>query len=182
MYLFIHWQVSALKKKVIFKEILDVVVVQLISCVWLFATPWTIPRQASLSFTISQGLLKLMSVESVMPSNHVILLLPPSSLALSRSQYQGLWVSSWYQVSKVLELQLQHQVLPMNIQGWFPLGWTGLISLLSKGLSRVFSSTAVWKHQFFSVLYGPTHIHTYYLKNYSFDYMDLYWKSDVSAF
>ena len=81
---------QCLERKVTFKEILDVIVVQLISCVWLFATPWTVPRQASLSFTISQGLLKLMSIESVMPSKHVILLLPPSSLALSRSQYQGL--------------------------------------------------------------------------------------------
>ena len=81
---------QCLERKVTFKEILDVIVFQLISCVWLFATPWTVPRQASLSFTISQGLLKLMSIESVMPSKHVILLLPPSSLALSRSQYQGL--------------------------------------------------------------------------------------------
>ena len=46
-------------------------------------------------------------------------------------------------------------VLPMNIQGWFPLGLTGWISLLSKGLSRVLSSTTIWKHQFFSLLYGP---------------------------
>ena len=48
-------------------------------------------------------------------------------------------------------------VLPMNIQGWFPLGLTGLISLQSKGLSRAFSSTTVWKNQFFIT---PTHIHT----------------------
>ena len=74
-------------------------------------------------------------------------------------------------------------VLPMNIQDWFPLGWTGWISLLSKGLSRVFSSTTIQKHQFFSLLYGPalTSIHDYW-KNQSFDYMDLCWQSDVSAF
>ena len=71
-------------------------------------------------------------------------------------------------------------VLPMNIQDWFPLGLTGLISLQSKGLSRVFSNTTVWKHQFFdkvlSLLYGPTltSIHDY-CKNHSFDYMDLCW-------
>ena len=76
-------------------------------------------------------------------------------------------------------------VLLMNIQDWFPLGLTGLISLLSKGLSRVFSSTTVWKHQFFplSFLYGPTliSIHNYW-KNYNFSYMGLCQQSDVSAF
>ena len=59
-------------------------------------------------------------------------------------------------------------VLPMNIQGWFPLGWTGLISLLSKGLSRVFPSTTIWKHQFFGTqpsLWSNSHIHTWLLKN-----------------
>ena len=76
-------------------------------------------------------------------------------------------------------------VLPMNIQDWFPLGWTGWISLQSKGLSRVFSNTTVQKHQFFalSLLYGPTlkSIHDYY-KNHSFDYTDLCQKSNISAF
>ena len=76
-------------------------------------------------------------------------------------------------------------VLPVNIQDWFPSGWTGLISLLSKGLSRVFSSTTVQKHQFFalSLLYGPTltSIHNY-RKNHSFHYMELCWQSNVSAF
>ena len=58
-------------------------------------------------------------------------------------------------------------VLPMNIQYWFPLGWTGWISLLSKGLQRVFSSTTVWKHQFFSTqltLWSNSHIHTWLLE------------------
>ena len=69
-------------------------------------------------------------------------------------------------------------VLPMNIQGWFPLGLTGLISLQSKGLSRIFSRTIVRKHQFFSLLYGPTLTPIYdYWKNHSFDYTDLYWQS-----
>ena len=76
-------------------------------------------------------------------------------------------------------------VLPMNIQGWFSLGSTGLISLLSKGLSRVFSSTAVGKCQclVLSLLYGPTltSIHGYW-KNHNFDYTDLCWQSNVSAF
>ena len=75
-------------------------------------------------------------------------------------------------------------VLPMNIQNWFPLGWTGWISLLSKGLSRVFSNTTVQKRQFFGAqLYGPTltSIHDYW-KNHSFDYVDFCWQSDVSGF
>ena len=76
-------------------------------------------------------------------------------------------------------------VLPMNIQSWLPLGLTGLIFLLSKGLSRVFSSVTVWKHQFFSTQpswRSNSHIHTWLLKNYSFDYADLCQQSDVSAF
>ena len=76
-------------------------------------------------------------------------------------------------------------VLLMNIQGWFPLGLTGLISLLSKGLLRVFSSTTIQKHQFFSTehSYGPTLISTHdHWKNQSFDYTNLCWQSDVSAF
>ena len=74
--------------------------------------------------------------------------LSPSSLALNLSLHQGRfqWVGSSYQVAKVLELQ--HQSFQW-IQGWFPLGLTGLTSLLSKGFSRVFFSTIVWKHQFF---------------------------------
>ena len=76
-------------------------------------------------------------------------------------------------------------VIPMNIQGWFPLGLTSLISFLSKGLSRVFSNTTVQKHQFFGaqLLYGPTltSIQNYW-KNHSFDYMDLYQQSNASAF
>ena len=77
----------------------------------------------------------------------------PYPLAFNLSQHQGLfpWVSSSNQVAKVLEFQLQSaSVLPMNIQDWFPLGLTGLISLQSKGLSRVFSNTAAQKYQFFS--------------------------------
>ena len=85
-------------------------VVQQLNCVQLFATPWTAACQASLSFTISQSVLKLMSIESVMPSNHLILCHLFSS-CLQSSQHQGLFqrVSSLHQVAKVLELQLQHQ-------------------------------------------------------------------------
>ena len=74
----------------------------------------------------------------------------PSPPAFNLSQHQGLfrWVTSSHQVAKVLEFQLQ-SVLPMNTYDWSPLGWTGWISLQSKGLSRVFSNTTVQKNQFF---------------------------------
>ena len=73
----------------------------------------------------------------------------PSPPAPNPSQHQGLfkWVSSSHQVAKILEFQLQHQSFPKNTQDWSPLGWTGWISLQSKGLSRVFSNTTVQKHQ-----------------------------------
>ena len=85
--------------------------VQLLSRVRLFATPWTAARQASLSITNSWSLLILMSVESVMPSNHLILCHPLLLLPSNLSQHQGLfkWVSSSRQVAKVLEFQFHHQ-------------------------------------------------------------------------
>ena len=88
---------------------------------------------------------------------------------LNLSQHQGLfqWVGSLNQVAKVLEPQLQCQSFQMNIQSWLSLGLTSLISLLSKGLSRVFSSTMIWKHQFFGVqisLWSNSHIHTWLLE------------------
>ena len=76
----------------------------------------------------------------------------PSPPAFYLSQHPRLFqrVSSLHQVAKVLEFQLQASVLPMNTQDWSPLGWTGWISLQSKGPSRVSSNTTVQKHQFFS--------------------------------
>ena len=87
-----------------------IVVVESLSCVQLFRTPWTAACQASLSFTIFRSLLKLMSIESAIPSNHLILCCP-LLLPFNLSQHQGLfqWVGSSHQVAKVLELQLQHQ-------------------------------------------------------------------------
>ena len=86
------------------------VVVQLLSCVQLFVTPWTAARQASLSFTVSQHLLKLMSIESMMPPNHLILC---HSLLLLPSIFPSIRVFSnelaLYMLAKVLELQFQHQ-------------------------------------------------------------------------
>ena len=81
-----------------------------LSRVWLFATPWIAARQASLSITNSQSSLKLMSIESVMPSSHLILcrpLLLLPSIPPSISLFQ--WVNSSHEVTKVLEFQLQHQ-------------------------------------------------------------------------
>ena len=96
-----------------------VVVEKSLSFVWLFATPWISACQASLSITNSWSLLKLMSIQLVMPSNHLILCHPPT---FNLSQHQGLfkWVSSLYQVSKVLEFQLMFRVFAsMLINGIF---------------------------------------------------------------
>ena len=128
-------------------------VVQLPSCVRLFVTPWTAAHQASLSFTISQRLLKLMSIVSVMLSNHLIIchtLLLPSvfsqqSFPADVPNEPAIRVR-W---PKCIGASALASVLAMDILGWFPLGLPGLISLLSKRLSRVFSSTTVWKHQCF---------------------------------
>ena len=92
----------------------------------------------------------------------------PSPPAFNLSQHQSLsqWVSSSHQVAKV-SVSASASVLPMNIQDWFPLGWTGLSSLQSKGLSRVFSNTTVQKHQFFSAhpsLWSNFHIHAWLLE------------------
>ena len=124
------------------------VVVQSLSSVWLFVIPWTAACQASLSFTLSLGLLKLMFFESVMPCTI------SSSIAFS-SFSQSFPASGSFPMSQLFTLGGQiigasasASVFPLNIQGWFPLWLTDLISLLSKGLSWVFSSTTVWKDQF----------------------------------
>ena len=109
-------------------------------------TPWTVAHQASLSITNSQNLLKLMYIELVMPSNHLVLcrpllLLPsifPSILSQSFLMSQ-LFISGGQSIGA----SASTSALPMNIQDLFPLGLTGLISLQSKGLSRVFSNITV---------------------------------------
>ena len=124
--------------------------VQLLSHVWLFATPWTTAHQAYLSITNSQ----VYSTSSplsrwchptisspVVPFSSCLQSFPASGtfqisqLFASGGQSIGVWAST--------------SVLPMNTQDWSPLGWTGWISLQSKGFSRVFSNTTVQKHQFF---------------------------------
>ena len=141
--------------------------VQSLSRVWLFAAPWTTAHQASLCITNSWSLLRLMSVESVMPSSnlilcHSVLLLPsifPSIRVFSNESVLCIrWPKYWsfsFNIS-----------LPMNTQDWSPLEWTGWISLQSKGHSRVFSTT-VQKHQFFSAQLSSqssSHIHTWLLE------------------
>ena len=140
-----------------------------LSHVQLFVTPRTAACQASLSFIVSPSSLKLLSTESVMPSNHLILchsplplpsIFPIISVFSNESALHVRWPSIGTSASA--------SVLPVNIQGWYPLGLTGLISLLSKGLSRVFSSTTVWKHQSFfstqSSLWSNSHIRRWLLE------------------
>ena len=127
------------------------VVVQSLSPVRLFVTPWTAAFQAPLSSTVSQSLLNFMSIELVRLSNHLILCRPFSS-CLQSFPASGSFPISWLFGSggQNIKASASASVLSTNIQDWFPLGWSGWISWQSKGLSRVFSSTTVQKHQFFS--------------------------------
>ena len=161
-----------------------VVAVQLLSSVWLFVTPWTAACQASLSFTISWSLLKLMSIESMMPSKHLILwcplLLLPSIFPSIRVFSMSLFTSSGQSIGA----SAPASVLPVNNQGWFPLGLTGLI-LQSKGLSRVFSNTTVRKHQFFGAqpsLWSNSHLHMTTRKTIALTIWTFVSKVIVSAF
>ena len=122
--------------------------------------------------------------DAIQPSHP---LSPPSPSALNLSQLQGLlqWnISSFTSGGQSTGASASTSVLPMNIQGWLPLGVTSLISLLSKRLSIVFSSTTIWKHQLFStqpsLRSNSYYVHDYW-KNHSFDYMDLCWQNDVSV-
>ena len=143
------------------------VVVQSFSHVPLLATPWNVAHHASLSFTISQSLLKLMSIDSVTPSKHLILCRPlfntPSIFLRIRvfSNELALY-TRWPK-----DCSFSFKISPSkNTQDW-SLGWTGWISLHSKGLSRIFSITTVWKHRFFSAQLSSEsnfHIHTWTLE------------------
>ena len=125
--------------------------VQSLSCVQLFATLWTTAHQTSLTITNSPSLLKLMSIKSVMPLNHLILCHSPLLLtsifpASGSFQMSQLFPSGGQSIG----VSVSTSVLTMNIQDSSALGWTGWISLQPKGLSRVFSNTTAQKHQFFS--------------------------------
>ena len=123
--------------------------VQSLSRVQLFATPWTAAHKASLSITNCRSLLKLMSIESMMSSSISSSVVPFS--LLQSFPASGSFPMSWLFESggHNIRASASASVLPMNIQNWFPLGLTGLISLQSKGLSGVLSRTIVQKHQFF---------------------------------
>ena len=139
--------------------------VQSLSPVQLFATTWIAACQASLSITNSKSSLRLKTIESVVPSSHLILChpllllppIPPSNRVFSNeSTLRMRWPKYW---------SFSFSIIPSkNTQGWSPSEWTGWISLQSKGLKRVFSITTVQKHQFFSAQpssQSNSHIHTW---------------------
>ena len=148
------------------KPVLYSVVVQPPSCVWLFVIPWTAAYQASLSLTISQSLPKF--TESLIPSSHL-----SSSDTLFSICPQSLPASGNFPVSHLFTLDDQNTgasasalVFLVNIQDSSPIRLTGLISLLSKGLSGLFSSSTVQKHRFFGFLpslWSSSHNHTWTL-------------------
>ena len=155
------------------------VVLQLLSPVWLFTTPRTAACQASCpslsprvcSCPLSQW------CHPTIASCHPLFLSPSIVPASGSFPMSRLFTPGDKSIGA------SASVLPMNIQDWFPLALTGLISLPSKGLSRVFSSTRVWKHQFFGMQPSLWFKSIYdYWKNHSFDYTDLCLQSDVSAF
>ena len=162
-----------------------VVIIQWLSHVRLFGTPWTAACQASPSFTISWSLKNscplswwcFPTITSVAPFSSCLQSFPASGdFWMSWLSASGSWSNG---------VSLQHHSFPMNIQDWFPLGLTGWISLQSKRLSRVFSSTSIQKHQLFGAQpsFGPTLISVHdYWKNPSFDCVDLCQQSDISAF
>ena len=135
-------------------------------------SPWVCSNSSALSLcyhpTISSSVVPFPSCLQSFPASGSF---PISQLFASGGQRIGTSTSA--------------SVLAMNIQDWFSLGLTGWISLQSKGLSSIFSSSTLQKHQFFSaqlLLWSNSHICNYYWKNHSFDYVDLCWQSDVSAF
>ena len=140
----------------------------------LFLTTWTAARQASLSFTVSQSLLKLMPIESVMPSNHLILC-HPLLLWLSIRAFSN--ESFFASGAQSIEASAPTSVLPMSIQGWFPLGLIDSSPFSSRdsqksSLAPQFKSI---NSLVFSLIYGPTvtSVHDHW-KKHGFDYMDIF--------
>ena len=161
------------------------IVAQSLSHVQLFATPWTAACQPSLFFTISWSMLKLMSIELVIPSNHLVLCCPfrllpsifPSIRVFSNESALPIRWPKYQSFNFIISLSNDHSGLIS-----FRIDW---IDWESKGLSRVFSNTALQKHQFFSTqlsLWSSSHIHVWLLEN---PWLWLYgtcWQSNVSAF
>ena len=161
-------QVSSFLKTVESVSMLAPVIVQSLSCVPLFETAWTAAFQAPPSSTISWSLLKFMSTEVMMLPDHLILcytllLCLQSSSASGSFPVNPMLFQCSASGGQNIGASASESVLPMNIQGLFPLELTGLISFLSKGLSRVYSSTTIRKHEFCSTqpsLWSNSHIHT----------------------
>ena len=162
-----------------------VVVVQLLIHVQLFVTPWTTAYQASPSFTISQGLLRLIKHESTNPSNCLILccpllllplIFPSNRVFLNKMALHIRWPKYW---------SFSFPINPSNKHsGLISFRINCLMNLLSKELSRVFSNTTIQTHQFFSsqpCLWSSSHVHDCW-KNDSFEYADLCWQSNISEF
>ena len=148
------------------------VLIQSLSHIRLFVTPWTAAHQIFLFFTIFQSLLKFMSIEWMIPCNQHTSVVPFSS-CLQSFPASGSFPVNCLFAADGQNIEASESVLPMNIQGWFPLRLTGLI-LQSKGLWRVFFSTTVQKHQFFSAhpsLYSSSHIQRWLLEK---PYLRLY--------
>ena len=150
-----------------FIVVVVVAVVQSLSYVRLFKSPRTVPCQALLSSAISWSLLKFMSIELVILSNHLILCCPFSSCLQSfPATLLFKWASS-AAGGQSIGTSASISVLPINPQVWFTLQLTGFIFLQFKGFSRVFSNTTLWKHQFFGTqpsLWFDSHIHTWLLE------------------
>ena len=143
--------------------------VQSLCCVRLFATSWTAARQAFLSITNSRSLLSRWCHPTI--SSPVI---PFSSCLQSFPASGSFTVSQFFTLGgQSIGVSASASVLPVNIQDWSPLGWTGWISLPSKGPSRVFSGTTIWKHQFFNA--QPSLWYTGCLKK-----LDIYYYSSGS--
>ena len=150
---------------------LTFVVFQLLKHVQLFVTPWTAACQASLSFVISW------IGSNSHPLSQWCHTIISSSVSPFSSCPQSFPASVSFLISQLFasgdqSIGASALVLPMNIQDWFPLGWTGWISLQSSGLSRGFSSITVWKHWFFSAqpsLRSTSHIRTWLLEKFRED-------------
>jgi len=127
---------------------------QSLSCIWLFVIPWTAAHQVSLLFaSLCPGVCSNSCPSSRWCHPTILSSVTPLSSCPQSFPASGLFPMSLLLTSggQRIGASASASVLPMNIQGRFPLGLTGLISLQSKGLSRVCSSTTVWKHQFFSI-------------------------------
>ena len=168
LYSCIYFEVSVMTDATISRKFLMSIFssVQSLSHVWLFLTPWIAARQELVHHQLPE-FTKPMSIDSVIPSSHLILccpflLLPPIPLSIrlfsNESTLLVRWPKYW---------SFTFSISSSNKHHWSPLGWTGWISLQSKGLSRVFSNTTVQKHQFLGTQFSSqsnSHIHTWPLE------------------